>query len=254
MIDLTPLDIRKKKGDFGRALRGYELQEVDTFLEMAAERLEEVVRENLTLRERVERLSEQVHGQEGREKAVQEALVSAQALREEIHSQARREADLIRREAEADAQALREAAERELGERSRELQELNRRRTRFLRGLRTFLEREIDAVTAEEDSPPQSDFEELLPRADSDRRPSAFESAPGEDGGGTSSGAGTSSDEVEAERASLRGEMEPEDDESPEEDESKEDRRPPPGTAYRPMSDSERRIQKGEIEAGDEVW
>jgi len=228
MIDLTPLDIRKKKGDFGRALRGYELQEVDTFLEMAAERLEEVVRENLTLRERVERLSEQVHGQEGREKAVQEALVSAQALREEIHSQARREADLIRREAEADAQALREAAERELGERNRELQELNRRRTRFLRGLRTFLEREIDAVTAEEDSPPQSDFEELLPRADSDRRASAFESAPGEDGGGTSSGGGTSLDEVEADRASLRGD--------------------------RPMSDSERRIQKGEIEAGDEVW
>jgi len=248
MIDLTPLDIRKKKGDFGRALRGYELQEVDTFLEMAAERLEEVVRENLTLRERVERLSEQVHGQEGREKAVQEALVSAQALREEIHSQARREADLIRREAEADAQALREAAERALGERRKELQELNRRRTRFLRGLRTFLEREIDAVSAEEDSPPHSDFEEAPSQPGLEDLASAFENSSGVDREGTQSRERTSSDEVEAERASLRGEMEPEG------GESEDERPPPPGTAYRPRSDSEQRIQKGEIEPGDDVW
>ena len=39
MIDLTPLDVRSKRGDFRRILRGYEPQEVDTFLELVAERL-----------------------------------------------------------------------------------------------------------------------------------------------------------------------------------------------------------------------
>lgn len=106
MIDLTPLDIRKKKGDFSRGLRGYDSQEVDTFLDMAAERLEELVRDNLSLREKVAQLSEKVEGQEGRERAVQEALVTAQALREEITVQARREAELIRQEAEADSRRL----------------------------------------------------------------------------------------------------------------------------------------------------
>jgi len=106
MIDLTPLDIRRKKGDFSRGLRGYNLQEVDTFLDMTAERLEELVRENLSLRERVTHLSEKVEGQEGRERAVQEALVTAQALREEITGQARREAELIRQEAEAESRRL----------------------------------------------------------------------------------------------------------------------------------------------------
>ncbi|MEX0856174.1 MAG: DivIVA domain-containing protein [Gemmatimonadota bacterium] len=169
MIDLTPLDIRKKKGDFGRGLRGYDPQEVDTFLEMAADRLEEVVRENLTLKERAERLAQQVHGQEGREKAVQEALVSAQTLRTEIQEQARREADLARREAESAAQEIRKEAElrlteardlveRTLEERRRELVELNRARARFLKSFRTLLERELDNVEIEESHSPPADF------------------------------------------------------------------------------------------------
>ena len=32
MIDLTPLDVRKKRGDFRKMLRGYDPQEVDSFL------------------------------------------------------------------------------------------------------------------------------------------------------------------------------------------------------------------------------
>ena len=38
MIDLTPLDVRKKKADFRRGLRGYDIEEVDAFLDLAAER------------------------------------------------------------------------------------------------------------------------------------------------------------------------------------------------------------------------
>ena len=58
MIDLTPLDVRKKRGDFGKALRGYDAEEVDAFLELVSERMEELVKENLQLSERTERLTE----------------------------------------------------------------------------------------------------------------------------------------------------------------------------------------------------
>jgi cell division initiation protein len=159
MIDLTPLDIRKKKGDFARGLRGYDPSQVDQFLDLVAERLEGLVRENLTLRERSDRLAAQVEGQEGREKAVQEALVTAQALREAIEEQARREAELIRREADGQARAVREEVHRFLQERRRELQELHRTRIRFLRGFRTFIERELDGIEAEESNPPDPDFD-----------------------------------------------------------------------------------------------
>ena len=45
MIDLTPLDVRKKRGDFGKVLCSYDPQEVDTFLDLVGERMEELVKE-----------------------------------------------------------------------------------------------------------------------------------------------------------------------------------------------------------------
>ncbi|TVP75851.1 MAG: DivIVA domain-containing protein [Gemmatimonadales bacterium] len=153
MIDLTPLDIRQKRGDFRKGMRGYDPAEVDGFLELAAERLEEVVKALRALEQEAEVLRARVEGQEGRQQAVQDALVTAQELREEIREQARREADLVLREAEEDARRIREGAQRVLAERQHELDELNRARDRFLRGFRTLLEREMDAVRVEEERP-----------------------------------------------------------------------------------------------------
>ena len=58
MIDLTPLDVRNKRGDFKRLMRGYDPQEVDIFLELVAERLEGLVRENLQLKDRTATLQQ----------------------------------------------------------------------------------------------------------------------------------------------------------------------------------------------------
>jgi DivIVA domain-containing protein len=57
---LTPLEVRKKKGDFRRIMRGYDPGLVDDFLDLVADRLEELVRENLSLAERVARQDQQV--------------------------------------------------------------------------------------------------------------------------------------------------------------------------------------------------
>jgi cell division initiation protein len=159
MIDLTPLDVRKKRGDFAKGMRGYERKEVDHFLELVAERLEELVKENLTLKERVERLGAQVDGQEGREKAVQDALVTAQELRKEIKEQAHREAEMIRWEARADAERIHSEVERVIQERRKDLVELDKARARFLKGFRTLLERQLDGLEVEEASSPEIGFD-----------------------------------------------------------------------------------------------
>ena len=154
MIELTPLDVRKKRGDFAKALRGYDAQEVDVFLELVAERMEVLVKENLKLRERSERLGEQVTAQEGREEAVHEALVTAQELRQEVKKQAKREAQLLEREARGRIEQMMQEAERVLAERRAALEELERQRTRFLKSFRTLLERELDAVEVESSRAP----------------------------------------------------------------------------------------------------
>ena len=149
MIDLTPLDVRKKRGDFGKGLRGYDPQEVDGFLELVAERMEELVKENLAFREKVERLGERVVVQEGREQAIQDALVTAQELRQDVKKQASREAKLMEREARGRIESMIGESEKRLAEHRTVLEELERHRDRFLKSFRTFLERELDTVEVE---------------------------------------------------------------------------------------------------------
>jgi DivIVA domain-containing protein len=154
MIDITRLDVRKKQGGFAKAMRGYATQEVDTFLELVAERLEELVKEVLTLRERTTQLQAQADAQVGRERAVQEALVTAQPLREEIQEQARQEVDLFKLEADAHAERVLADADRGVEERRAVLGDLERKRARFLRSLRLFLERELDLIVVDEGRTP----------------------------------------------------------------------------------------------------
>lgn len=158
MIDLTPLDVRNKKGDFKKGLRGYDTEEVDIFMDLIAERLEFLVKENLALRDRAGKLQGQVEGQEGREKAVHEALVTAQELREQMRAQAKKEAELIRREAEAGAREVLAEAGRRVEWLKSSFQELERKRIRFLRSFRSLLERELDVVAVEEEREPLSEL------------------------------------------------------------------------------------------------
>ena len=149
MIDLTPLDVRKKRGDFGKGLRGYDPQEVDSFLELVAERMEVLVKENLAFQGEIDQLGEKVVVQEGREQAVQDALVTAQELRQDVKKQARREAKLLEREARGRIKVMIAESEKLLTEHHKALQELERQRERFLKAFRTLLERELDTVEVE---------------------------------------------------------------------------------------------------------
>ena len=157
MIDLTPLDVRKKRGDFGKGLRGYDPQEVDTFLELVAERMEVLVQENVAFRGRVGELEETVVAQQGREQAIQDALVTAQELRQDVKKQARREASFLEREAQDKIDLMIGESEKLLSEHRAALQELERQRERFLKAFRSLLERELDTVKVEFGRPPLED-------------------------------------------------------------------------------------------------
>jgi cell division initiation protein len=151
MIDLTPLDVRKKKGDFSRALRGYDPAVVDGFLDMVAERMEELVRENVALRERSGNLADTVAGFREREQAMNEALVSAQQLREELRTQASRDSELLLREARSEAEQIRAGARREITDAIESRRRVEGQRVRFLRSFRAFVERQLSEIEMEEE-------------------------------------------------------------------------------------------------------
>lgn len=151
MIDLTPLDVRKKKGDFRRAMRGYEAAQVDEFLDLAAERMEELVRENGALASRVDGMSDAIAGYRERERAMNDALVSAQQLREEVREQAAREAELLLRDARAEAERIVGEARRQATSAAEALRRIQGQRSRYLRLFRALLERQLSEVEQEEE-------------------------------------------------------------------------------------------------------
>jgi len=149
-MDLTPLDVRKKKEDLRRAMRGYDLAQVDAFLDLVADRLETMVQEEVRLNERVRLLKERLAGFEERERALNEALIAAQELREEARLQSEKQAGLRLQEADQQAEKLVGDARRATEDSERMLADLHARRASFLRGMRSLLDRFLQDVAYEE--------------------------------------------------------------------------------------------------------
>jgi cell division initiation protein len=124
---LTAPDIRQQQ--FGiKLVRGFDPQEVDAFLEEVADDFEELTRENALLKEQLVSLEERAKGIEGREKTLHETLVTTQRIAEEFKENARREADLILREASLRSEKLVQAAREEHAKLTAEVGNLKRLR------------------------------------------------------------------------------------------------------------------------------
>ena len=151
MIDLTPLDVRKKKDDFRRSVRGYDAQQVDAFLAVVADCLERHVREHVVLSDRIEQQQHQLESFKARERALNEALLAAQELREEARRQSERDAAVRVREAEMRADAVLADAERAVRLCHDKVEDLKATRGRFLASLRKLFERFDEYLDFEEE-------------------------------------------------------------------------------------------------------
>jgi len=100
-MKLTPLDIHHK--EFRRALRGYNEEDVDVFLDEVAEEFERLFKENIELKEQVEETKEKIQQYEGIEDTLQKTLLTAQKSAEEVKNKAVQEAEIITKDAEAKA-------------------------------------------------------------------------------------------------------------------------------------------------------
>ncbi len=148
---LTPLDVRRY--DFGRALNGYNRERVDQFRDQVAEELERLVRINQDLDAKARSFHEQLRHFRERDKAMNEALVSAQQLRGELREQAEREAQLVVREAAAEGERLVETARVEMRRMEEELDALDRSRRTYLAQMRTLIARQLSEVEASDSAP-----------------------------------------------------------------------------------------------------
>ena len=124
---MTATDIRQQQFAV-RLFRGFDPQEVDAFLEEMADDVDELIRENALLKEQLAIVEEKSRGVEGREKTLQETLITTQKIAEEFKENARREAELVLREAHLRAEKSMQDAREEHAKLAAEVSGLRRLR------------------------------------------------------------------------------------------------------------------------------
>lgn len=102
-MKLSPLDIQQQK--FNVKFRGYDVDEVETFLEAVAQEVEEYIHKINGLNEELERKNERIWEYQNMEKTLKETLMIAQAASEEVKHNAQKAAEDIRKHAQREADA-----------------------------------------------------------------------------------------------------------------------------------------------------
>jgi DivIVA domain-containing protein len=145
---LTPVDVRRY--DFGSALRGYDKTRVDQFRDQVADELERLGRVAQELEAKAKGFHEQLRAFRERDKALNDALISAQQLRAETRDQADREAQLILREARSEGERALEEMRAEVRRVQTDLDALERTRRTYLAHMRSMAERHLAELQSAE--------------------------------------------------------------------------------------------------------
>ena len=136
---ISALDIRQQQ--FTTRLRGFDRQEVEAFLEDVAEDYESVVKETTLLKEQLAALEERSRGITEHERTLQDTLVTTHRLAEEMKQGAKREAEMIVRDAELRGEKVTEELRAEEARLRQDIGALKRLRHQFIEEVRGTLAR-----------------------------------------------------------------------------------------------------------------
>lgn len=135
---ITPIEIQQHQ--FKSRLFGYDTSAVDHFLEMLADELERLHKQNNELKESLARTRSSLDQMRDREKALQDTLMTAQQVTVELKDNARREAQIVVAEARLEGEQVVRDAVAQRVQLDNEIQQLKRQKISFESGLRGLLD------------------------------------------------------------------------------------------------------------------
>ena len=121
---LTPLDIENQR--FSKSLKGYNLDEVDDFLDQLTIDYEKLYKENNELRNKAELLEKDLEHYKSVEQTLQNTLIMAQQTADDIKANAQSRADQIIRDAQSEARRATDEIAKEEFEIRKRTEELKR--------------------------------------------------------------------------------------------------------------------------------
>jgi len=129
-MKLTPLDIQRQS--FESAFRGFDRDEVRTFLNVVAEEMEQLRSENEKLQEEVRRQSALLAEHREREQILKNTLVAAQKTSEDMKENAKKQSQMLLKEAELASDRLIEAAQSKAHDIEKDILELKNQKRQML--------------------------------------------------------------------------------------------------------------------------
>ncbi|OEF96061.1 DivIVA domain-containing protein [Desulfuribacillus alkaliarsenatis] len=145
---LTPLDISNK--EFSRSLRGYDIDEVNEFLDHVIKDFEALIKDNKNLQEQVKGLEEKASHFNRLEENLTKSIVVAQETSEEVKSNAKKEAKLIIKEAEKNADRIINESVMKAHKAAMEVDELKKQAKMYRARLRSLIQAQLELVDNED--------------------------------------------------------------------------------------------------------
>lgn len=137
-MDITPLEIQQQQ--FRLRFRGFDVREVDAFLEKMADAFETLANEKKQLQEENRRLERDIQSFREREESFKRAMLNSQKVLEQMKENARKSAELITTEAEVHAEKILHGAHNRLAQLHEDIAELKRQRMQIEVQIRSVLE------------------------------------------------------------------------------------------------------------------
>ncbi|MCH7748597.1 MAG: DivIVA domain-containing protein [Acidobacteria bacterium] len=150
MTDLTPRDVRQKNREFRRVLWGYDQKLVDAFLEVVAQRLGALIKQNIASTDRADTMQKQIAAFRERETAINETMVAALQLQADARTRVEHEAEPMRTKAQGEAERILGEGQRTARNLTREIEGLTMQRSEFVKAFRSLLEQYLAEVEEEE--------------------------------------------------------------------------------------------------------
>ena len=151
---ITPVDLENK--EFKKGFRGYDIDEVETFLTELSKDYAKIYRENASLKDKNAILTDAVENYKEMEETMRSAIISAQRTSEEILRNAHEQSDTIIKEAKVKATQIMNELEIEAQAKRHETEEIEGRnmllRAKLKAVLNTYLGM-LDEIPAKEAEP-----------------------------------------------------------------------------------------------------
>jgi cell division initiation protein len=154
----TPLDIQQQQ--FKVRFRGFDIREVDKFLEQIADSFASLQQENENLHEEIRRLNLESQGYKEREETFKRAMLNSQKVLEQMKKNAQKSSELVIAEAEVRAEKILNRAHSRLAQLHEDIAELKRQRMQIEVQIRYVIETHSKLLEIGKESMETSDEED----------------------------------------------------------------------------------------------